>query len=87
MGKVICRATNSKIYLCGTETSEIDNKFAKVVAYLCGESCIESCKKVNVDFLKLTQSFMSSYATRTSEHFLKQEKPNGIKTKSPPEYR
>lgn len=58
----------------------IDNKFAKVVAYLYGESRIESCKKVYADFLKLThKNLMSSHVTRTSEHFL-------TETKSPPVY-
>ena len=61
-----------KIHLRRTETSVINNEFAKVVAHLCSESRIESCKKVYVDFLKLTHySFISSHATRTSEHFLR----------------
>ena len=50
-GKCTFQSYKFKIYLSRTETSVIDNEFAKVVAYLCGESCIKSCKKV-YDFLK-----------------------------------
>ena len=60
-----------KINLHRTETSVIDNEFAKFVAYLCGESRIKSCKKVYVDFFKLThESYVSSHTSKTSEHFL-----------------
>ena len=43
-----------KIYSRRTETSVIYDEPAKAVAYLCGQSRVESWKNVTVDFLKST---------------------------------
>lgn len=53
-GKCILQSYKFKINLRRTEISVIDNKLAKVVAHLCSESRIESCKMAHVDFLKST---------------------------------
>ena len=45
-GKCALQSYKFQINLHRTETSVTDHKFAQVVAYLCWESCIESCEKV-----------------------------------------
>lgn len=53
-GKCTLQSNKFKIYLNRTETSVIDNKFANLEAYLYCDSHIDSCRKVYLDFLKLT---------------------------------
>ena len=73
-GKCTLQNYKFKIYLRRTESSVIDGKLAKVVTCLCSV----------VDFFKSTHwSFMSSQATRPTEHFLKARETKRHKDQEP----
>ena len=83
-GNCTLQSYRCKIYLRRTETSVINNEFAKVVAYLCELKVVRKCTLISWN--RLIRAWCLHMQLVPLNIIWKWEKPYHIETKSPPVY-